>query len=346
MLANDALELLKHLKWSENVHLVGVSMGGMISQNLVLQDPNRFASVTFISTYNASALVLPTVTDLKMFFKMTARSRNGMIRPLIKNCFPNVWLQREYSSGISNFQFLEEASKKLNEGRPENTTSGEYSQLASTLLHNVPPHELKKVSRQRFRCLVLHGTRDCIIRPIYGKLLSSLLSCPLVYFKKSGHMLMIERRDEFNAILHAHFEGKPLGSYLSNGNLISESPGEPEYPRLVFSGTNHSNFIERTRTEYSRTSESKLPALVRYRSLPVIKDPSSSNFRLNNISSPVIKMFTHKPELNSPSGAETNRLHEARVVPRNLRFQTLFTKIKSITSPTFFVPCLSTQAGP
>lgn len=65
-MAKDALELLQHLGWAEKevekdaegnvpedagVHLVGISMGGMISQELFILRPKLFKSVALISTH-------------------------------------------------------------------------------------------------------------------------------------------------------------------------------------------------------------------------------------------------------------------------------------------------------
>lgn len=49
-MAQDALDLLDHFNWTENVHLVGISMGGMISLELADADPHRFQSLTLTST--------------------------------------------------------------------------------------------------------------------------------------------------------------------------------------------------------------------------------------------------------------------------------------------------------
>ena len=51
MLANDALNLLSHLQW-EYVHIVGLSMGGMIAQELAWRLGDRVKSLALVSTYS------------------------------------------------------------------------------------------------------------------------------------------------------------------------------------------------------------------------------------------------------------------------------------------------------
>lgn len=59
-MAIDALELLDHFEWKENVHLVGISMGGMISLEMADAEPTRFQSLTLTST--TARRNLPTVS--------------------------------------------------------------------------------------------------------------------------------------------------------------------------------------------------------------------------------------------------------------------------------------------
>lgn len=62
-MAADTLELLDHFGWNDSVHLVGISMGGMISLELTSAEPARFLSVTLTST--TSKRNIPTVSKKK-----------------------------------------------------------------------------------------------------------------------------------------------------------------------------------------------------------------------------------------------------------------------------------------
>ena len=72
-MAQDTLDLLDALQWRANVHVVGVSMGGMIAQELVLTDPKRFASLCLTST-NAGRAVPP-------FSALSFVSRVSLVKP-------------------------------------------------------------------------------------------------------------------------------------------------------------------------------------------------------------------------------------------------------------------------
>jgi pimeloyl-ACP methyl ester carboxylesterase len=51
-MAKDVIEVLDHLEWTKKrqLHYIGVSMGGMIGQELALMIPERIASLSLLST--------------------------------------------------------------------------------------------------------------------------------------------------------------------------------------------------------------------------------------------------------------------------------------------------------
>lgn len=71
-MAQDALILLDHLGWTRRVHLVGISMGGMISLEMVDAAPARFLSLTLTST--TAKRNIPTVSLLFYYFLQTCIS--------------------------------------------------------------------------------------------------------------------------------------------------------------------------------------------------------------------------------------------------------------------------------
>jgi pimeloyl-ACP methyl ester carboxylesterase len=59
-MAQDALNIMDHIGWTgeKSVHLVGLSMGGMITQELALLDTRRFVSMSLLSTIAGGAISL------------------------------------------------------------------------------------------------------------------------------------------------------------------------------------------------------------------------------------------------------------------------------------------------
>lgn len=82
-MAQDALELLDHVGWHDRVHLVGISMGGMISLEMVDADPFRFISLTLTSTTARRNIPTVSLNTLETF--ETQHSLVGCRLCLIKN---------------------------------------------------------------------------------------------------------------------------------------------------------------------------------------------------------------------------------------------------------------------
>lgn len=66
-MAQDVIDVLDHLGWKKDIHLNGVSMGGMISLELATTWPERFSSLVLSST--TSGRQVPPVSDYVCFPK-------------------------------------------------------------------------------------------------------------------------------------------------------------------------------------------------------------------------------------------------------------------------------------
>ena len=110
MMAQDALGLLDAAGWSD-AHVVGVSMGGMIAQEIALRGRNRVRSLTLIATHAGGlGAVLPHRQGLLQFVRAQVGDREQRGRALAQLLFPpgflascdRAWLHRTLTSDLGN----------------------------------------------------------------------------------------------------------------------------------------------------------------------------------------------------------------------------------------------------
>ncbi|KAJ1977712.1 hypothetical protein H4R35_002188 [Dimargaris xerosporica] len=224
MLAKDARDLLNHLGWSRDVHLAGVSLGGMIAQKLVLMVPSAFATATFISTYHSAIFAMPTLDDMRFFLQsLTAQSKDDLTEPLLRLCFSKKWLKQPYEDNpaVTNRDMLIVSFEAIKHQVPvrADTSAGDLAQLHATWWHNLNPWQLHKLTRYPIRFLTVHGSKDKVIRSACGRTLARLLNCPFDLFHGSGHMVMIDSHERFNRDLQAHIEGTLNLPHCTTGRL-------------------------------------------------------------------------------------------------------------------------------
>jgi len=99
-MASDSIEVLNALKIDE-AHIVGASMGGMISQILTASHPERVLSLTSImSSSGRGRLPKPKRSVLKQMFLGRPAKDDKMKKPCIR------WSKRFMSVAITNRDFF------------------------------------------------------------------------------------------------------------------------------------------------------------------------------------------------------------------------------------------------
>ncbi|KXS13288.1 alpha/beta-hydrolase [Gonapodya prolifera JEL478] len=220
-MAVDAYELMVALgpEWTKDVHVVGVSMGGMILQELALLAPPRtFASFSLLSTTAGRGLP-PFGAFLNIPRMAMTRNHQDRLSVMIPTIFPTEWLSEPPSSSFGKAARDPEGKPyktnlEWSEGKfaakaalvPQQPPQGALGQLAAAMAHHLSASRLDKMRKLGVETLVMTGTWDNLVRPENSTYLAHHLRAPLVVFEGSGHAILSEKPDETNAHLLTHFE--------------------------------------------------------------------------------------------------------------------------------------------
>ncbi|KAF2101598.1 alpha/beta-hydrolase [Rhizodiscina lignyota] len=221
-MARDAIELLDHVGWTESrsVHVVGISMGGMIGQELGLLIPDRIASLNLISTAPYIFNTVGYVENLRHRINLIIpKSIDQQLSNVKKNCYTLKWLaepdeceyvKEPFPTNGDRFAAME----VMKRNHPEwFTRVGFLLQLIAAGWHHKTPEQLKELGDKigRERILVVHGTIDGMISFPHGEKLLEYLGgeesgITKRFIEGQSHVMPIERRKEFNSWIEAMVE--------------------------------------------------------------------------------------------------------------------------------------------
>lgn len=233
-MARDIIEVLDHVGWTlpRQVHAMGISLGGMIAQELACAVPQRLASLSLLCT---SGEVKNTDTMGEWFaqcagFVVPKSGEQGII-DTARKIFVDEWLTapdaedlpipgttrgcgaalgdgtyRMFDSNFQRFQ-AQELAKRRHPGYF--TTQGFLCQLVAAWWHRKSPEQLARMADAvgRERIMVLHGTRDKMIRVSNGeRLIESIKPGTGMIMEEMGHAPVMERFRWFNELLEERLQ--------------------------------------------------------------------------------------------------------------------------------------------
>ncbi|KAI1735836.1 Alpha/Beta hydrolase protein [Xylaria scruposa] len=231
-MAADIIEVVDHLSWTEErqLHVCGISMGGMIAQELAYAAPHRIASLNLICT--AAAIENTTSFSENMVNRITMllpKSLDRTIAYTAGNVFPADWLEapddavvpdetvprcrapeggwpyRRFGSNYARFAAQEIAKQRDLKGF---TRQGFLLQMIAAGWHHKSPAQLSEIGDKidRERILVIHGTSDRVISVPHGrKLIEYLQPGKSFIVDGMGHAPIVERTQWFNELLTEMF---------------------------------------------------------------------------------------------------------------------------------------------
>ena len=193
-LADDAIQVLDAYK-VDKAHIVGMSMGGIITQIIALKHPSRVLTISLIMTSNFDSS-LPKKDNKVTKALSELKIRNWQDKDEVVECF----IKKSKVLIGSKHIFDEEKIRRLNEEEFDRA-----SNLQSMENHGFIKgwdSYLSRTNEVNAPTLVIHGTEDTIIPYEHGIHLSEVIpNAVLVTLEGTGHELHHNDWDEIiNAI--------------------------------------------------------------------------------------------------------------------------------------------------
>ncbi|CAG8573268.1 4889_t:CDS:10 [Cetraspora pellucida] len=185
-MAQDAVDLMDHLGWTENIHVIGISMGGMIAQELVLLKPEYVKSLCLTST--TAGMTIPPIAAI------TTISRILFIKD-----------PRTKINAIVKIMFTKDMCNRISRSRLQ-PVNGAIGQIAASLSHYVSPTRLQKIRNSIQPILVITGSWDNFVRPNNSFYLAEQLQADFEFWEGCGHIPCGEQIERYNASLEKHFK--------------------------------------------------------------------------------------------------------------------------------------------
>jgi len=190
-MAGDAAALLDALE-VETAHVVGISMGGMIAQELALAHPERIRTLTIGASYCGGPdgeLMAPE--DLRMLGAAYASGESDRV-------FRAMWeinLSPGFRAEESNYAAFVEMGSALPAPRPV-----VLQQMRACGAHDTAA----RLNRIELPTLIIHGDADRLLGPANGREIASLIPARLEMLEGVGHMFWWEQPERSAELIREH----------------------------------------------------------------------------------------------------------------------------------------------
>jgi len=199
----------------DEVHVVGISMGGMISEELALytlENPNpgfTIKSLTLMVTHAGGLLANVHLGAFKMFSSFVGKPRDRL-RKIQEMIFTTEWLdskphpeddpngEHETNRSIQG-QIMRRRFKSV---KPP-TARGILGHFCAVATHRISHARLEKLRDSEIPIQVIGATVDHLVPSRNSKYLADWLQCKEVTFE-SGHAVNTEAKREVNQAIHLH----------------------------------------------------------------------------------------------------------------------------------------------
>lgn len=214
-MANDTIVLLDFLGWTADreLHVIGISMGGMIAQELASRIPERISSLSLVVTKAGGQPWhnLPRLKTAWLLARALSLSDVEDRIPVLQSMlFPSDWLAQKAEGdpqGRTNAEVQASVYRsKFALIRPQPFLCA-LSQMAAALTHHVSPNRLRKISASIPKVLILTGDTDLMVDPSESLFLkNNMPEAEYQCWKGGGHAICVQWDKRANALFERVIE--------------------------------------------------------------------------------------------------------------------------------------------
>jgi 3-oxoadipate enol-lactonase len=198
-LAGDAVGLLDALE-VESAHVVGISMGGMVAQEIVLQVPERVRTLTLGCTFPGGPEA--TMTDMQVVGMLAEAVLSGDEERTMRVGY-EVMIAAEYGRQEGAYELYCELAGQYRAPVPVL-----MAQLSAIMGHDTS----RRLPEVEAPTLVLHGTEDRLMHVSNGELIARLIpNARLELLEGSGHMFFWEQPERSAHLVREHAAAAAAG---------------------------------------------------------------------------------------------------------------------------------------
>ncbi|MDA0949587.1 MAG: alpha/beta hydrolase [Proteobacteria bacterium] len=201
-MARDGINLLNHLD-IDKAHILGTSMGGMISQILCAKYPQRVKTYTLIaSTASVPGPFNGASKEVRDMMISRSKSTNPSMDEVYQRELKWVGLIGMEGKEIDTPKFKEDTINKYNRIKDIKDGFGYARQLIAILSSK---NRIKKVKSIQAKTLIIHGEQDPVLQVENSRFLHKLIpNSDLVIIENMRHLIEEEILDQFKAKLKHH----------------------------------------------------------------------------------------------------------------------------------------------